>query len=249
MELELKQYLRIVQKRIWLIVAIVAISVVVTFVYTHYFIDPQYEASTKLIVTKSSEAQSINDKIDLGTINSNIQLIKTYKEIIKTPRIMDLVVKEYPDINKTADELIKEISVNAVNETQVMTLTVQQRSYEQAAAIVNAVSTIFQREISGLMKVDNVSILNEAKPGKNISPISPNVKLNIAISFVVSLMIGIGLAFLLEYLDDTVKNEQDVAALLDLPTFSVIPLIKSEDLQKQTGITTTNNVPGGVLNA
>jgi capsular polysaccharide biosynthesis protein len=96
--------------------------------------------------------------------------------------------------------------------------------------IVNAVAKVFVDEIPKLMSVDNVSILNEAKLKDSPVPVKPNPKLNIAISIVVALMIGIGLAFLLEYLDDTVKTEQDVREILDLPTIAVIPKIKKKEL-------------------
>lgn len=246
--MEIIQVWRIITKRIWIIALLVILSVTVTAVTTIFFIKPQYEASTKLIVNKSSNGTI--DKLDLSMINSNIQLIKTYKEIIKTPRIMDLVVQQYPELNKTSTELIKDISVNAVNDTQVMTVTARNKSYELAAREVNAVSKVFQNEIPSLMKVDNVSILNEAKLDVIPSPVSPKTDINIALSFIVSLMIGIGIVLLLEHFDDTVKSEQDITEFLDLPTLSVIPVIKPDDVRKKTAsdAVAQNKVAGGAVN-
>lgn len=53
------------------------------------------------------------------------------------------------------------------------------------------------------MNVDNVSILTLAKLGENPSLVKQNKKVNIAITVVLSGMIGFGIAFLLEYLDTT----------------------------------------------
>ncbi|MCS7459903.1 Wzz/FepE/Etk N-terminal domain-containing protein [Paenibacillus doosanensis] len=246
MELDLKDYIKIIKKRIWIIIAIVLVCTVVTGAASYFFIQPVYEASTKLIVNKSNERLGL-DQVDINSINLNIRLIDTYKEVIKTPRIMDKVVQDYPEFQLTAEELIKKIKVSSVNNTQVMTVVVQDHSYEKAANIVNAVSKVFQREIPSIMKVDNVSLLNEAQVSEKPVPVKPNPKLNIAISFVVSLMAAVGLAFLLDYLDDSIKTEEDVKEFLELPTLAMIARIEADDLinhksstsqQRQAGETT-----------
>ncbi|RXZ83385.1 lipopolysaccharide biosynthesis protein [Paenibacillaceae bacterium] len=228
--MELKQYWNIILKKLWLIAILVVAATVGTGIYSYYFVNPQYEASTKLIVNQTSNPSDILSKIDLSTINSNIQLVKSYKEIIKTNRIMDAVASQYPGLGMSAGELIDKVSVSSVNDTLVMSVTARDPSYKQAAEVVNAVSLVFQQEIPNLMSVDNVSILNEADPTKTPAPVSPNPLMNIAVSFALSLLLGLGLALLLEYLDDTVKTEEDVATLLGIPTLSVIPKIKESDL-------------------
>ncbi|WP_409344177.1 YveK family protein [Paenibacillus sp. MBLB4367] len=232
MELDLKDYIKIIRKRIWLIVSIVLVASFTTGIVSFFFMDPVYEASTKLIVNKQSEqVGTTTGQLDINSLNLNIQLIATYKEIIKTTRIMDKVVKEHPEFNLTRDELIQRVKVNSVNNTQVMTLVVQDESFEKASDIVNAVSRVFKEEVPSIYKgVDNVSILNESNRTDQSAPVKPNKKLNIAISFVVSLMIAVGIVFLLEYLDDTIKTEADVEKYLGLPTLSMITRIKEEDM-------------------
>lgn len=246
MELDLKDYIKIIKKRIWIIIAMVLVCTIATGVASYFFIKPVYEASTKLIVNKSNERPGL-EQVDINSINLNIRLIDTYKEVIKTPRIMDKVVKEYPEFNLSSEELIKKIKVSSVNNTQVMTVVVQDASYDKAANIVNAVSKVFQREIPSIMKVDNVSLLNEAQIDGTPVPVKPNPKLNIAIAFVVSLMVAVGLSFLMEYLDDSIKTEEDVKQFLELPTLAMIARIEAEDLinhksstsqQRQAGETT-----------
>ena len=55
------------------------------------------------------------------------------------------------------------------------------------------------------------------------SPISPNIKLNVAIAFVVGLMASVGLALLLEYLNNTIVSKEDVERNLGLPVIGIIP--------------------------
>lgn len=68
---------------------------------------------------------------------------------------------------------------------------------------------------------DNLTISNNAeKPG---GPIGPYRNRNILIAFLLSLSAGIGLAFLLDYLDDSVRTSDDIGRYLGLPTLALIP--------------------------
>jgi succinoglycan biosynthesis transport protein ExoP len=67
----------------------------------------------------------------------------------------------------------------------------------------------------------NVSMVEEARTPR--APIGPARARNIIIAFMLSLGIGIGLAFLLDYLDDTLKSVEDVDRHLHLPTLALIP--------------------------
>ena len=68
---------------------------------------------------------------------------------------------------------------------------------------------------------DNIKISTEA--GVPMSPIGPQRNRNIIVAFLISLAAGIGLAFLLDYLDDSVKTSDDIGRHLRLPTLALIP--------------------------
>jgi capsular polysaccharide biosynthesis protein len=229
-ELDLKDYIRILRKRIWLILAFVVVVSTVTAIASYLWLQPIYQASTKLIVNKSSENVNVG-QLDINTVNLNIRLIDTYKEIIQTPAIMDKVVQEHPELGLTSEQLTAQVKVSSVNNTQVMTLSVQDPSYRKATEIVNAISLVFIQEIPKIMKVDNVSLLAPANPNKPPLQVKPQPVLNTAIAFIVSLMIAIGLTLLLEYMDDSVRTEQDVEQYLGLPTIAMIPKLKEDDIK------------------
>ncbi|MBP3961819.1 YveK family protein [Paenibacillus lignilyticus] len=224
--MELQRYWSIVRKKLWLIALMVIVSCTLVGYYTSHFVKPQYEASTKLIVGQSKEADPNKSIIDVGSINSNILLIKTYKEIIRTPRVMEKVVKEHPELGVSAGELASKVSVSSINETQVMTITVRDTSSERAANIANAMSEVFRQEIRTLMKLDNIAVLNLADPTQHRSQVSPNPAMNIMVTFVLALMAGVVAAFILDQLDDTVKTEEDVQAQFGIPVLADIPKIK-----------------------
>jgi polysaccharide biosynthesis transport protein len=66
-----------------------------------------------------------------------------------------------------------------------------------------------------------VEIVDEAEPG--LRPVRPNKPLNISLGIIVGLIIGVGLAFFIEYLDTSVKTIDDVERALQAPVLGVIP--------------------------
>ncbi|MFY9556674.1 MAG: polysaccharide biosynthesis tyrosine autokinase [Blastocatellia bacterium] len=72
-------------------------------------------------------------------------------------------------------------------------------------------------------------------PRVPISPVGPNRPRTILIGFLVSLLAGVGLVFVLEYLDNTVKTVEDVSRYTQLPALSVIPAISGRKQRLLTG--------------
>jgi capsular polysaccharide biosynthesis protein len=235
MELEIKDYFKIIRKRLWIIVSVILVTTSLTGLYSYKYIQPVYEASVKLIVTKAQEIQG-TQIMDNGSIDTNIKLINTYKEIIKTTAIMDKVVMQYPKLGLDANQLIGMVNVSSTNESQLMTIRVQDISYKRAAQIVNATAEVFRNQIPLLMKIDNVTVLNEANEALKPGPIKPNPKMNIVISFILSLMLATGFVFIVEYLDDSIKSEDDIKNYYGLPTLGMISRIKPKELQTSVAV-------------
>ncbi|MEC0106644.1 Wzz/FepE/Etk N-terminal domain-containing protein [Paenibacillus taichungensis] len=233
--MELKEYMQILRKRIWIIVAFVAVACIGAGVKNYFFTVPVYEASSKIIVNQAYNAQGVPN-LDYASIQTNIKVINSYMEIIKSSAILDKVATTYPDLGLTGKALGERIKVSTANESQVMNLTAIGVSPEKAAKTVNAVTKIFKSQIPVIMKVDNITILSEANPNDNTKPVNYNPLMNVLISFIVGLLLAIGLVFLLEYLDDTLKTEDEIERELGIPALAVISRVKKDDARssKQT---------------
>jgi len=227
MELELRDYVRIIVKRIKLIVALVVLLAIITAVYSYGFMKPVYESSTSLIVNNSQDTRAL----DINSVNLDIRLVDTYKQIIKTAAITDKVAERNPELGLNGDQISKMITVSSVSNTQVITISAKNNDYATTVTVANEVAKMFVEQIPTIMTVNNVSILNEAKLVENPSPVAPNPILNIALSIIVALLLGVGLALLLEYLDDTIKDEHDVQQYVNLPVLMSIPRVTEEDME------------------
>lgn len=228
MELELKDYITIIKKRLALIVSLVVVFAAITGIVSFLFIQPVFESKTKLIVNNS---KSVTESLDLNSVNLDIRLVDTYKQIIKTTAITDKVAVQNPEFGLSGEQIERLITVSSVNNTQVLTISAKHNDYALTVNLVNEVAKVFVEEIPKIMTVNNVTILEAAKMLENPQPVAPNPVLNIAISIVVALMLGIGIALILEYLDDSIKNEKDVAQYIGLPVLISIPKILPADYE------------------
>lgn len=89
-----------------------------------------------------------------------------------------------------------------------------------------------ETRIAEAMQTADVQVIDAAV--LPLHPIKPRVKLNIAIGAVLGMFLGVGLAFLLEFMDNTVKTKEDVERLLGLPVLGQIPELSLGDQGRQT---------------
>ncbi|WP_318617968.1 YveK family protein [Sporosarcina sp. YIM B06819] len=223
--ISLQELFKTLRKRLKLIISMVILAVMIAGVVSYYFMTPVYQASTQILVNQQKYEQNQFSSQDIQT---NLQLINTYNVIIKSPAILSKVIENL-DLNTTPAALNSKITVSSAQNSQVLNVSVQDAESFVAVDIANTTAEVFQQEIQKLMNVDNVNILSPAVHVEDPSPIKPDPMLNMAIAAVIGLMLGVGIAFLLEYLDTTIKTEQDIEELLELPILGLVsPIVAGE---------------------
>lgn len=233
--ISLQELFTTLKKRLGLIAILTVLAVIIAGIISYTLLTPIYETSTQILVNqeKVEASQVINQNIQ-----ADLQLINTYSVIIKSPAILDQVAEQL-DLDLTAEQLNQKITVSNAENSQVVNVAVQDEDPAVAVDIANTTANVFQTEITELMNVDNVSILSPAVLKDNPTPVAPNPMLNMAIAAVVGLMLGVGIAFLLEYLDTSIKNDQDIEDVLGVPVLGVISPIQEEtNIQKAASNTT-----------
>ncbi|HDR7367081.1 capsular biosynthesis protein [Bacillus toyonensis] len=222
----LKELVLILRKRMALILVISIGSALISGIVSYYFMTPIYQTSTQILVNKKKQDEKF---IEFNEVQTNLQLTNTYKEIIKSPVILNQV-KEKLGLNIKLDQLKDEIGVGKEKDSQIIVVTVQNKNANLARDIANTTAEVFKGEVAKIMNVDNVTVLSKAEVAKNQSPIKPRPMLNVAIAFVVGLMASVVLAFLLEYLDNSVKKEEDIESLLGLPVLGIVASMDEETM-------------------
>jgi len=99
----------------------------------------------------------------------------------------------------------------------------KKREFEEAVRLRNILNMKIATERIDVNLPRNtvVEVVDQAMPG--LKPVRPNKPLNIALGVIIGLVVGVGLAFFIEYLDTSVKTIDDVERTLGSPVLGVIP--------------------------
>jgi len=106
--------------------------------------------------------------------------------------------------------------------------TILQREVDTSRSLYDGLLQRYKEiGVAGGVGTNNVSIVDRAEtPG---APFTPNFKKNLSLALMLGLLLGAGLAFGREQLDDTFKSPEDVEDNLGVPLLGIIPLAKSHE--------------------
>ena len=220
-ELDLKEIMHIIRKRLWFIVLVTILAVGAGGVISLFVLEPVYRASATIIVGKPSSYLDGN-RLQIEDLNLNQRLAKTYGEIIKSRGVLENVIFQLK-LNLTTQQLKEKTLVKLVEGTEFITISVTDTNPERAADIANKMAEVFRFKVVNIMKVDYVQILDDAIVPR--LPIKPRLELNMAIAGVLGMMTSIFVVFLLEYLDNTIKTPEDAEKYLGLNIVGIIPIM------------------------
>ncbi|MFA9396915.1 MAG: YveK family protein [Clostridiaceae bacterium] len=215
MELDLREIFGIIRKRIGLILIITTISVFVAGLISMFVLSPVYEAKAEIIVSNKT-----GEDITSSDVSMYQNLMQTYKAIAATNKVAEIAADDL-DTGITAKELLQNTTITAQTGTMILDISVQSNSAVEAYKGAQAMSNAFIKRATYLMTAGDVTIMDDAKFPEN--PIKPNTKMNLAIAFVLGLLVSIGIAFLIEYLDNTIKTENDIEKYLGVSIIGNIP--------------------------
>lgn len=222
-ELELRDLFQIIWKRIWLIIALAIVMMSISIVINKYLSVPQYDTNTTLMLGKPQNNLSAGTQYNYQEIATNQMLIGTYSELGKSKSIMSKTNDRLGGIY-SYEQLKSKISINLVNETELIQINVTDENPEQAAKIANTFADVFMYEVTRIMRIDNMNIIDKAEVPRFPSSPKP-VRAAIIFTFFGALL-GVFIAFLLEVLDRTIKSPDDVERHLELPVLGMIAMMK-----------------------
>ncbi|HDF6189506.1 TPA: capsule biosynthesis protein CapA [Staphylococcus aureus] len=212
---DLVKLLNILKKNIKLLLILPAICLVVSTALTFFVTPDKYTASTQILVNMKKSSSDLA----FQNVQSSLQSVNTYTEIIKSPRILDKVSREFDGQYSTA-ELNSFLKVTNQTNSQIITVSVTTGNKSESDKIVNKISKVFAHDMPKIMSVDNVTILSSAHD--NAVKVSPIVSVNLVISIIVGIVLAILIIFLKELLDKRIKTEEDVESQLGLPILGSI---------------------------
>lgn len=217
--LDLPKILQMIRKNTKLLIILPIICLLISAIVTFFFLDSKYQASTQVLVNqKESDSQMMAQEVQ-----SNIQLVNTYSEIVKSPRIIDKVSKELERAYSTK-ELSNMLTVTNQAQSQLLNINVESENSSDSEKVANTVAHVFSEEVPEIMNVDNVSILSKAD--NTSKQVAPKTLVNLVLGLVIGLILALLIIFIKELLDKRIKSEKDVENELNIPVLGSIQKFK-----------------------
>lgn len=205
-------------KKRWIMIAtITIIATIISGILSFFVIKPTYETSTKVFIGKEEsnlEGYNSND------IQMYQKLLQTYAEAVRTNEVIKAAI-ENTSSSLSVSDVKSDLTVIPISDTQILQIKYQNGDPSEAKEILENITNQFVILAKELVTNGNVKVIEEVQLPQN--PVAPNKKMNIAIGFLLGLMVSVGIVFLLEYLDSTYKNKDQLERDLDIPVIGVIP--------------------------
>lgn len=226
--ISLKEIFDLLRKRMTTILISTFIGLALAGGFTFFFITPQYSSRAQLIVSMpQSETSSVND------INFTLQMLNTYKDIILQGDAQAEEVQRRLEANNgikmTMGEIKASLQVVQAQNSQMFSIQATADNAMTAELLANTTAEVFQETVKDILtNVEEITIVSRAVASPN--PVSPNNKLNLAIGLVLGMMVGVGLAFVFELLDRTVKDPRFVTENLELTILGTVPQMSAKEV-------------------
>jgi capsular polysaccharide biosynthesis protein len=219
--LDVRDIIRILKKRFWLIFSITLIAALISGLYSVYVLKPIYQSKVSIVIGKLQDATE-QSQYNYNDVMMFQNLMKTYAQIANSRTVAQKALELLGSKdNMTVKEIMSQTTVTPQADTQIIELSVKNGSPELSKAVLDAVCQSFTEEATRIFPSGYLQIIDTSEVPK--IPVGPRKKLNVAIAFLLGLMASLGLSFMLEYLDNTIKNESDLERYIGIPVIGVIP--------------------------
>lgn len=215
--IDLTEILSAVRQHLLELIFVTLVAALVGFTASKFLMNPKYDSSALMIV---NTRQDVNANVTSDQINSATKLVSTYSIIIKSDTVLQQVIDNL-GLNLTYAKLNKRVTVAAVDDTQVMKITVQSDSPEWARQVCEQIITVAPDVIKEAVEAGSVKVISNASLATE--PVSPNIMKNTMLAAAVGFVLVIGIIVLQVLLDNKINTEEDVTKYLDMTVLGVIP--------------------------
>jgi capsular polysaccharide biosynthesis protein len=230
--MELREYWSIIRRRWWLPVAITLVALVASTVVgvrgaAAYKTDMRLAVST--VPTPDPNGVLYYDPVYYSNLDSEY-LADDMSEFMSSRVFADEVHRELATSSTPIDiDVASIMSATRTKKThRFIDITVTTPTYEDGSQIAGSISRIISDQAHlaqylAALSAYNTHLTIVTPPVTHRANTVPGLISEIGLRTLIGLLVGIGLAFLVDYLDPSVRTRQEAESLLELPVLGEIP--------------------------
>lgn len=213
-------------KKLWIVLSIGFIAASICFAYTVFFVQPEYTSVTKIYVLNRQTDESITS----SDLQSSTYLTKDYTELIKSRKVLEVVIAEL-DLDTSYEALLEKVTVGTQSDTRVVSISVVDKDPYEASEIANEIRNVGATHIQSVMNALAVNVVDEANIPMWTS--NNNLKKYVALMFLAGCFFALVCLSVQFVLDDKVTTAEDVEKYLGLSVLGVFPVDETLLRRKQ----------------
>jgi capsular polysaccharide biosynthesis protein len=235
---ELRQYLSVLRSRLWLILVTTALCAVVGFVVSNS--EPTYVARSTIYV--GSRGAETPQDLTADRLQALDRLVLTFSKMIDSETIADRAIEQLGmEDDEDAEDVVAHTSVRAEPFTQLLYVEVTDPNPATAQALANALTDEFVDAVQEYEPGDAAVEGDEGSVPRLPAYVFEKARLptqaqasgqitTLILATALGFIVSCGLAFLLDYLDVSLRSAADVERRLELPVLGVIPAFGEQGL-------------------
>lgn len=209
-EIDLLSVAKLLLRKFYILLIAGVVVALGVYGYLYFFVAPKYESSVSFYVYNSSNQTT--DKVNSGDLQAAESLATTYAQILASNSVLNAVVEDISDdIQLTKSELGNMVKASVLSDTQIIKVVVTSTDKEAACEIANSFAEVAPTEIVRITKAGSVEVVDMPEVATHKS--SPNTTSNMAVGFILGVVIAAIFVVIRSMADKTIYLPDDIEAL------------------------------------
>lgn len=220
-ELDLKQIATTLLRKSWIIIVVSILCAAIAFVWTFYFVTPQYKSSTKFYVNNSKiSVGDVSMGLSVSDLSAAQELVNSYIVILQSRESLDAII-DYAGVNMSTGALKGMITAAPVNSTEIFEVTITCPDRVLARDLADAIAAILPSRINEIIEGTSCKVVE--RPIVASGPSSPNYSKNTIVGFLAGVLVSALAIFLYAVFDVTIRSDEDVQRVCNVPVLASVP--------------------------
>lgn len=220
LEIDLFRIWNAILRRFFIIVLAAVLGGAASLAYTVYCVTPMYQSSATFYVTNVGAAGDPSGTTSSGDAAASKYLVESYIAVLQTKATLDEVIAQ-ANSDRTYGEVMGMIKASAVNETELLRVTITSPDPQETKQLANAFAYVVPNRIPKIIIRSSATVVDAGV--LPTSPSSPSYSNNTILGALFAAVIVVGIIILKEIFDIRIRDEEDIERVCAYPILATVP--------------------------